>query len=78
MSDPLWHWVPRKETLTLTLEHAPCSKKSKKGMHALLRELSDNEDETTNAGPNVPEDPKRPWLKHFQAFMDTIRWLVSS
>jgi hypothetical protein len=48
------------------------TKKLKKGMCALLHELSDDEDETVNIGPNVPEDPKRPWLQHFWAFMDAV------
>lgn len=44
-------------------------------MCALLCELSDNEDETINmpVGPNVPEDPKQPWLQHFWAFMDAVK-----
>jgi hypothetical protein len=46
--------------------------KSKKGMRVLLRELSEDEDETTNMGPNVPEDPKRPWLRPFRQFMDAV------
>ena len=46
--------------------------KSKKGFHALLRELSDDEDEITNMGHDIPEDPNQPWLRHFRAFMDAI------
>jgi hypothetical protein len=48
------------------------SKKSKKGLHALLRELSDDEDEIATSGHDVPEDPNRPWLRHFCAYMDAI------
>jgi hypothetical protein len=46
------------------------TRKSKKGMRALLRELSDDEDDSTSLGPNIPEDPKQPWLRHFRAFID--------
>ena len=48
------------------------SKKSKKGLCALLRELSDNEDETASMGHNVSEDPNQPWLQHFHPFIDAI------
>ena len=47
-------------------------KKSKKGLRALLRELSDDEDETVNLGDNIPKDPNWPWLRHFRAFMDAV------
>ena len=47
-------------------------RKSKKGVHTLLRELSDDEDETMTMGPNVPENPKRPWLRHFRKFIDAV------
>ena len=46
------------------------SKKSKKGLQALLRELSDDEEETANLGHDVPKDPNWPWLRHFRAFID--------
>jgi len=46
--------------------------KPNKGMRALLRELSDDEDETTNNCPDVPEDPNWPWLRHFHIFVDTV------
>jgi hypothetical protein len=48
------------------------TKKSKKGMCALLCKLSDDEDETTTMGPNVPDNPKQPWLQHFWEFMDAV------
>ena len=46
--------------------------KPNKGMCTLLCELSDNEDETTNNCPDVPEDPNWPWLRHFHIFVDTV------
>ncbi|KIL66162.1 hypothetical protein M378DRAFT_10179 [Amanita muscaria Koide BX008] len=47
------------------------SKKAKKGLRALLRELSDNdEDNTTDTCHNISEDPERPWSQYFQAYMD--------
>ena len=48
-------------------------KKFKKGLHALLYELSDDEDETMNLGNNIPKDPNQPWLWHFRAFMDAVK-----
>jgi hypothetical protein len=48
------------------------SKKSKKGLHALLRELSDGEDDTMDTGLDIPGDPKRPWYRDFQAYMDVL------
>ena len=38
----------------------------------MLRELSDDEDETVNLGDNISEDPNQPWLQHFRAFMDAV------
>ena len=46
--------------------------KKNKGLRALLRELSDDEDTTTDAGPQVPDDPKRPWLRDFRAYLDAV------
>jgi hypothetical protein len=56
----------------LDAQQSTRSKKSKKGLRALLRELSDDEDETANTGADVPDDPKRPWLRDFRAFMDAV------
>jgi hypothetical protein len=44
-----------------------------KGLHALLRELSDDEENTTintASGLLVPDDPQRPWLCDYRAYMD--------
>jgi hypothetical protein len=46
------------------------SKTSKKGLHVLLRELSDDEDDASDGGPNVPDDPDRPWLRYFHEYID--------
>lgn len=49
---------------------------SKKGLHVLLQELSDNELEDVmdgSSGLNIPaEDPDRPWSRHFHEYMDTL------
>jgi hypothetical protein len=50
-------------------------KKTKKGLSALLRELSDDDDDAaaaTNTGPAIPEDPNRPWLRPYRAYMDAF------
>lgn len=44
-------------------------KKTKRGIHILLRELSDDED-TTDSHHGVIEDPNRPWSRHFEAYMN--------
>ena len=44
-----------------------------KGLHVLLRELSDDEDNASsmiNNGSDVPDDPQRPWLCDYHAYMD--------
>ena len=42
-----------------------------KGLNALLRELSDNEEDTTmDTGLNVLDDPQRPWIRDYHAYMD--------
>jgi hypothetical protein len=50
------------------------SKQSKKGkgLNALLRELSDDEEDTTamDIGLLVPDDPQRPWLRDYRAYVD--------
>lgn len=48
------------------------SKKTKGGLRALLRELSDDEDNTTDSPPGISEDPDRPWSQPFSAYMDAI------
>jgi hypothetical protein len=55
-----------------------------KKINVLLRELSDDEDAEVDVGPTVPEDPKRPWMRDFHAYIDvheqvpdgwtTIKW----
>lgn len=46
------------------------SKKTKRGLRALLRELSDDEDNVTDSHTGVSEDPDRPWSRHFWAYMN--------
>jgi hypothetical protein len=41
-----------------------------KGLQALLRELSDDEDTMMDTGLDVPDDPQRPWLRDYRAYMD--------
>jgi hypothetical protein len=43
-----------------------------KGLYALLRELSDEEDEMIGVGLDVPEDPQRPWLRDYRAYIDVL------
>ena len=38
--------------------------------NVLLRELSDDEDAEADVGPSMPEDPKRPWLQDFHAYLN--------
>ena len=41
-----------------------------KGLNVLLRELSDNKEDTTmDTGLNVPDDPQ-PWIHNYHAYMD--------
>jgi hypothetical protein len=46
--------------------------KPHKKLNVLLRELSDDEEITTEAGTGVPEDPKRPWLTDFRKYLDVV------
>jgi hypothetical protein len=46
--------------------------KKNKGINALLRELSDDEEAVDNTGPDIPEDPNRPWLRGFRTYMDSL------
>ena len=42
-----------------------------KGLHALLRELSDDEDSTMmDTGLDVPDDPQQPWLRDYHAYIN--------
>ena len=44
-----------------------------KGSRALLRELSDNEDNAmVDIGLDVPDDPQRPWLRDYHAYIDIL------
>jgi hypothetical protein len=58
-------------SFTVTLSAQP---RKGKGLRALLRELSDDEDDMmkdTANGLDVPaDDPQRPWLRDFCAYMD--------
>ena len=45
---------------------------AKSKIHTLLRELSDDEDDSSaESGSAVPDDPNRPWLRDFRAYLDT-------
>ena len=51
------------------------SKQSKSKITTLLRELSDDEDNVEIESPGLtstPEDPNRPWLHDFHAYLDII------
>ena len=41
-------------------------------MNALLRELSDDDEPTTDMGLDIPDDPQRPWLRDYRAYMDVL------
>ena len=43
-----------------------------KGLCALLRELSDEEDTVPDTGLDVPDDPQRPWLRDYRAYIDVV------
>jgi hypothetical protein len=46
-----------------------------KGLNALLRELSDDEEDTVtrmDTGLLVPDDPQRPWLRDYHAYVDVL------
>ena len=45
-------------------------KKTKRGIHALLHKLSDDEDNTTDSHPGVSEDHDQLWSQHFDAYMN--------
>ena len=48
------------------------SRKGKK-LRTLLRELSDNDnDEIQDSGLQVPDDPQRPWLRDYHAYIDVL------
>jgi hypothetical protein len=59
----------------LTVRSSVQSKKGK-GLHALLQELSDEEDEMVGMGLDVPEDPQRPWLCDYWAYMDVLEQML--
>jgi hypothetical protein len=45
----------------------------------LLRELSDDDDleeATGNTGLNMPDDPQRPWLCDYHAYMDMFEQVL--
>lgn len=45
--------------------------RKKKGLHVLLRELSDDEENTlVDIASNMPVDPQRPWLSDYHAYID--------
>ena len=56
----------------LRLSTGTQSKKGK-GLNALLRELSDDKEDTTLAIETellIPDDPQRPWLRDYHAYVD--------
>jgi hypothetical protein len=46
-------------------------KKGKK-VHALIRELSDDEEDMEDMRPNEPHDPQQPWLCDYRAYIDVF------
>jgi hypothetical protein len=51
------------------------SRKPKK-LNALIRENSDHEEELLgDIGLSVPDDPQRPWLHAYHAYMDVLEQL---
>jgi hypothetical protein len=46
------------------------SQKPRKGINALLRDLSDDEDAPASTTPGISEDPERPWALCFHAYVD--------
>ena len=51
-------------------QESATSKKTKRGIHTLLCELSDDEDNTTDSHPGVSEDPNQLWCQHFETYMN--------
>jgi hypothetical protein len=61
----------------------PAQLQKTKGLRALLREVSDDEEETMG-NVELFDDPERPWLRYYQAYLDvreqipegwtTIQW----
>jgi hypothetical protein len=47
--------------------------KKGKGLCALLRELSDDEDELVCMGLHVLEDLKRSWLRNYHAYINVLK-----
>ena len=55
----------------MTRPSAPSRKD--KGLRTLLRELSDDEEDiAVNTGLDVPDDPQRPWLRDYHAYVDVL------
>ena len=47
------------------------SVRKEKGLNVLLRELSDDEEDTaTDTRSDLPDDPQRPWIRDYRAYMD--------
>jgi hypothetical protein len=54
---------------SITRPSAPFRKD--KGLRTLLRELTDDEEDTAvDTGVDVPDDPQRPWLRDYRAYVD--------
>jgi hypothetical protein len=56
----------------------PSTKPLKFKLSKLLRELSDDDDSDctdSDARPTVLEDPNRPWLQDFRAYLDMVEYV---
>lgn len=50
-----------------------------KGFRALLRELSDDEEDAmADTGLDVPDDPQQPWLRDYHAYIDVLEQVPES
>jgi hypothetical protein len=45
--------------------------KKVKKVNVLARELSDHEQDLADIGLDIPDDPQRPWLHAYHAYVDT-------
>lgn len=57
----------------ITRASAPSRKN--KGLRTLLRELTssdDEEDTPADTGLDIPDDPQRPWLHDYRAYLDAL------
>ena len=52
------------------------SKTAKKGLHVLLCELSNDEDNATDTSSDVLEDPEQPWSQYFHEYINAIEQVL--